>query len=333
MSTTIVPNHSIRSKIVKFEGSSFAVCSGIESVFSIAPKVHAQGILDVYENSIKYYHPDSTIPQTTPPERIENDIKSFSQKSRRHLFDIFNKINYSSYGVPLFLSLTWHYDSPTTRHSIKLFLKLFRQRLEKIFPPFHYVWKFEYQKRGTPHFHIMLLPLTHSDIFYSDEKEKEIKKHWNELKVCKCIHCKTYSAHVVKVSTYQMALSYIAKEIAKVEENYLEHDLGRIWGTSQKLNCEKKESLKITLDEYELFINRAVKLIEERLIKNSNPDDKHFKSLESSKNYLLGLKFIPNNSTVFIPQKEILDLIMQFKNRNKIINKSNKLILNKFIWR
>ena len=91
MQSSIVPNHFSRSKIVKIETSSFKVCSGIESAFSIAPKVHAVGTLDVYENSIKYYHPDSTIPQTTPPERIENDIKTFSQKSRRHLFDIFNK--------------------------------------------------------------------------------------------------------------------------------------------------------------------------------------------------------------------------------------------------
>jgi len=333
LQATIVPDHYSRSKIVKFKNSSFKVCSGIESVFSIAPKVHAVGILDIYENSIKYFHPDSTIPQTTPPERFENDIKNFSQKSRRHLFDIFNKINYSSYGVPLFLSLTWHYDNPTSRHSIKLFLKLFRQRLERIFPPFHYVWKFEYQERGTPHFHIMLLPLNHSTVFYSKEKEEEIKKHWNDLKTCKCKFCKKYSAHVVKVSTYQMALSYIAKEIAKVQENYLDHDLGRIWGTSQKLKTEKKESLQITLDEYELFINRAVELIDKRLIKNANPDDIHFKSLLSSKNYLLGLKYIPNNSTVFIPQKEILDLILQFKKNKNLENKSSKLILKKYSWR
>ena len=129
---------------IKFATNLEQLQAGTESVFSIAPKVPAKGSLVIYENSIKFYHPDQKIPHTEPPERIENDIKNFSASSRKRLFDLFNQINYSSYGIPLFLSLTYHYDDPTNRKSLKEMLRSFHKRLNRALPPFHYIWKFEY---------------------------------------------------------------------------------------------------------------------------------------------------------------------------------------------
>ena len=154
--TVPIPNSN--GKTFKIAKNLEEIHTGTDSVFSIVPKVPAKGTLEVYENSIKFYHPDQTIPNCEPPERQENDIKEFSSKSRQRLFQKFNKINYSSYGLPLFLSLTWHHDYNFDRASIKLFLRNYLKRLIRLLPPFDYIWKFEYQKRGAPHFHIIIFP-------------------------------------------------------------------------------------------------------------------------------------------------------------------------------
>lgn len=306
---------------------------GTKSVFSIAPKVPAKGFLEIYENSIKFYHPDSTIPNSQPPERQDNDIKDFSKKSRQRLFQFFNKIHYSSYGIPIFLSLTWHYDSPDNKKSIKGFLRAYVKRLKRCLIDFDYIWKFEYQKRGVPHFHMILFPKNKNDSFNVDLIKPEIKKHWMELKQCKCNFCKEYSVHVVKCESLKMSLSYIAKEIAKVQDTYQDHDLGRIWGASQNFRLTKLDELKITLNEFEQFINLAIDLLDKKISETHKKNFTQLKKLESSKTYLQGLKFVPNNSTIFVPFNEIRDLIVQLKFQNKENKTTKKLILKKYNWR
>ena len=307
--------------------------TGTKNVFSIVPKVPARGILEIYENSIKFYNPEQPASDTEPPERSENDITTFSTKSRKRLFDIFNKINYSSYGIPIFLSLTYHYDDPSNRLSLKTFLRNFIKRLFRILPPFDYIWKFEYQERGTPHFHMIIFPHEKNKNIYNPELEKKIKDAWLALKSCKCDYCKTYAAHVVKVETYKMALSYIAKEIAKVQDRYEEHDLGRIWGTSRNLRTNKIDEVQISLNDYEKYLNVAIDLIEKKI--KDLPTDKieTKKKLLLSRDYLLGLKYVPFNSTVYISHKEIQEIIRADKLKEKMKSKPKSFILKRYNWR
>lgn len=333
MSTRIVPIPPENTKHFKIARTLEDLQDGTKSVFSIVPKVPVKGILELYENSIKFYHPDQQTPNTEPPERQENDIKEFSKKSRKRLFDIFNKINYSSYGVPIFLSLTFHYDNPNSQITLKNFLRNFLKRLMRFLPPFDYIWKFEYQERGTPHFHLIIFPLDKSKKIFTPEIEKQIKSHWLELKTCKCSHCKKYAAHVIEVKNYKMALSYIAKEIAKVQERYEDHDLGRVWGTSRNLRTNKIDEIKISLNDYEKYLNKAIFLIDEK-IKLLKPDQHQtLKNLESSKLYIQGLKFVPYNSTVYINKTEIDGIFREDKLREKNKTKSKSFILKKYSWR
>lgn len=328
-----MPSSNSNVKSLKIARNLEEMQTGTNVVFSIAPKVPAKGFLEIYENSIKFYHPDQKSPNTEPPERQENDIKNFSKNSRQRLFQKFNKINYSKYGIPIFLSLTWHYDNPSTQKSIKIFLRNFLKRLQRLLPPFQYIWKFEYQERGTPHFHIIIFPESKTYNFDEEKIKSEITRHWLELKQCKCDDCKRYAVKVVRCETLKMSLSYISKEIAKVGHDYLEHDLGRIWGTSNNLDMTKKDCIEIKLNDYEKFINIAINEIDEKI--RSTPPEKDFiiKKLEVSKTYLLGLKWIPYNSTIFLNYKKIFFLIDELKNKIPKEKKINKLILKQYNWR
>ena len=331
--TNIVPIPYSKLKIENFNTSAVFIETGTECVFSIAPKVPANGILEVYENSIKFYHPDQQPPNTDPPERIENDIKTFSSKSRQRLFQKFNKINYSSYGIPIFLSLTFHFDDPDNKKSLKTFLRNYLKRLFRSLPPFDYIWKFEYQKRGTPHYHMILFPHSKTYDFDLEEIKNICVKHWLELKACKCKSCQQYSANVIKLETLKKSLSYIAKEIAKVQDRYEAHDLGRIWGTSRNLRMEKKETLEISVDEYEKFINVAIRNIEQKISEVAPNKPQQIEKYNKSITYLKGLKWIPFNSTVFIPSSQIQPDIDDIKFKPQQKTKSTKLQLKKYNWR
>ena len=274
------------------------------------------GSLEVWENLAKFTPAGYVPPDHEPPCRECFDIKSFSQKSRMKLFTIFNQLNYSSYGVPLFLSATWHYDSPDTMKSIKLFLKKFRQMLDRILPPFHYIWKLEYQDRGVPHFHILIFPLNKTQKFYSKETEIMIKSKWIQLKQCKCKHCHSYSIKVIQCQTKLMSVAYISKEIAKVEDRYETHDLGRIWGSSTGLRINKTDSIICS----QTFFND---IIDVKLKEN-------FKQTYQIE-YLNSLKDHPEPRSIFIDRSKILEILSSAKcdNLPKLFQ-SKKYILKRF---
>jgi len=321
------------SKSLLFEQNSQQLNSGTINVFSIPPKVPGKGRLVAYENCLIYQHPDTALPSCSPPERECFDITGFSQKSRKRLFDKFNKIRYSEYGIPLFLSLTYHYDDPTNQISLKLQLRNFLKRLFRLLPDHHYIWKLEYQDRGVPHFHIIIFPLDKSADFFTPEIIKSINDHWLSVKTCKCKSCTKYAVKTVKVDTLTMALSYISKEIAKVQDRYESHDLGRIWGTSRELKTDPIDQIDITPYEYESFIDIAVSEVENKI--NNLSDDKLFlkDKLLLNRDYLLGLKYIPNNSIIYVPMDKYISLLLRYKQQpeKKTINK--KLILKKYNWK
>ena len=271
---------------------------GTEYALSTVPKVHVVGNIYVFENCVVFNHPLQNHHQNTPPERSVDDIKKFSEKSRKHLFNIFNCLEYSEYGLPCFISATWHYDAPSERTALKSDLEKFVQMLKRGLPEFHSIWKLEYQKRGAPHFHFILLPLDKKEKMYTPEREKFIKEKWLSLKKCKCKSCASYAIKTVNCESYLMSISYISKEIAKVQDNYFDHDLGRIWGTSQNMRINHKLLLPCPIELYHKIIDRKL--------------EENFKN-ENQKLYLNGIRFLEQNSSLFISMKNIKDIITEIQ--------------------
>jgi len=272
--------------------------SGIINALSTVPKVHAVGSIYFFENCVVFNHPLQNHNQTAPPEREQNDIKKFSKKSRKNLFNIFNCLEYSEYGLPLFVSATWHYDAPDTRTKLKSDLEKFVQKLKRGLPPFHAIWKLEYQERGVPHFHFILLPLDKSEKMFTPQRENFIKEKWLSLKKCKCAHCKLFAIKTVSCNNYKMSISYISKEIAKVQDNYFDHDLGRIWGTSENMRLNHKLTLPCPINLYHEIIDRKL--------------EENFRN-ENQKFYINGIRFLEQNSSIFISLEKIQDIISKIR--------------------
>jgi hypothetical protein len=236
-----------------------------DTFFSIVPYLRQNGTVTIFENSIQSNFGFQPTCQSEPPIREENDIHGFSRKSRTRMFNLFTRINYSDYGFPVFSSNTWQHDFPDTRITIKNFLKNYYEGLKSKLPSHKIVWKLEYQKRGAPHYHLMLLPEDSSIDFRNAKYSNIISDEWFKRKKCKCDDCKKYSVKVKAINDFKHAMIYISKELAKVGENYQEHDLGRIWGASRSLKCNPLYTVKT---DYKTFRELLSKILEKKILQH-----------------------------------------------------------------
>lgn len=232
--------------------------SGTQVAFSNGAYLTANFAIKFYANQIHAINLMQNNLSPEPPERDENDIKEFSKHSRRRLFSLITSLDYPEYGKPIFISATWHEDFPNSKHDLKTHLDKFHKRLRRNLPPFHIIWKLEYQKRGAPHFHFILFPLDNSKSFQDNLIYKNIFTQWMELKECNCKDCKLYSIKSKPINEFSHCMVYISKELGKVTQNEQHHNLGRIWGSSRDMKIRIFREIEMPFEQYSQMLSRII---------------------------------------------------------------------------
>jgi hypothetical protein len=180
--------------------------------------------------SVKLYVDGSLIKVTKNRTSINNNkqevmrgkIRGFSKKSRYRLLNRLAMINKKD-GFPLFITLTYPSEFPTDRKIYKADLEKFIKRLIYRFPKVSGFWRLEFQKRGAPHYHLLVWGLP-----YSDEIKKYISKTW--FKVVGSGDEKHLKAgtQVARVRSWRGVMFYAGKYMAKMDN--IEFETGRVWG-------------------------------------------------------------------------------------------------------
>lgn len=100
-------------------------------------------------------------------------VSGLSDRSRRRLLSLMNHVLYEHREGALFLTLTYGSVWPSARQA-KAHLRAFLKRLKRENSALSAIWRLEFQKRGAPHFHLML--------FGVDFIPKEaVKAKWGEV--------------------------------------------------------------------------------------------------------------------------------------------------------
>ena len=86
---------------------------------------------------------------------IKQDITEWSQKSRREMLKNWNALEWERLGDLLWIGLTYPTEFPKAKESKKDLIK-FWKRWEHHFGKVRGVWKLEFQRRGAPHYHLLL---------------------------------------------------------------------------------------------------------------------------------------------------------------------------------
>lgn len=190
-------------------------------------------------------------------------IKGFSSASRRRLMQTISKIRLDA-DLPLFVTLTYPGEFPNP-HTSKNHLDTLDKRIGRVFPDLGFIWKLEPQKRGAPHFHLLVwgeetrtaarampavpepqtsfrewLPRAWFDIAGAGD-ENHLLWHLGLLSGNNT-HC------VQRVNSFRGVWAYAAKYLGKTFEIPGWEAAGRFWGVVRRKNIPFGEENTLDLE-------------------------------------------------------------------------------------
>ena len=185
-------------------------------------------------------------PLPTPPDRTDDQIQSFSSKSRGRLR------TYASESREFLCSqfcCTYHNYWPINGRVFKQHLNAFLTAARRAFPSLRYLWVAEFQTRGAPHAHVFLeLPATDANRF-------KLAVIWCRIVDLTDRQLLAFHSHTSNMCAWTMGSgSYLCKYLDKQHQKAIPegfHSFGRWWGNSRGLVPPRKMT---TVEEiYERF--------------------------------------------------------------------------------
>ncbi len=197
-----------------------------------------------------------TVKRTQRPKQEENPaqdrvkrgkVAGFSAKSRNRLMRTLAEVRRDC--LPVFVTLTYPLEYPNMAETFKKDLDNFIKRLARKFPDVAGVWKLEPQKRGAPHFHLLIwgaahiellafIPLAWCEVVGSDDPN-HLAWHKGELGNKPCVQ---------QIESQRGVFWYASKYMSK-EVGTMFSDWGRWWGVFHRNNLPLGEVVNMEVTE------------------------------------------------------------------------------------
>lgn len=206
----------------------------------------------VFQCKAKYadMKPRHTVTKDEDNQPTRGKITEFSSKSK---FRLMHQLRNSQHHFKQFITLTYPEEFPKDGKVVKEHLNTFLTNLRQTYPVLQYIWVFEAQTRGAPHFHIILnieipnqqLNDKHGSYFHSKKWSKlwsKITGNNNNLK---------HIRHGLRIDPIhdnnpKALAAYMAKYYAKNEQKEFKDDfidIGRFWGASRGFTVPIKQGV------------------------------------------------------------------------------------------
>lgn len=155
-------------------------------------------------------------------------IKGFSSASRRRLMRRLASINrHGSERPPAFITITYPREYPTESNVYKAHARALLKRLRRRFGARPVIWRLEFQKRGAPHFHLLVW-----DLEVTDELKPWLLQAWYEVCGTGDRRHLRRGVDVQRMESWKRVTVYVSKYVAKVQDGREGAAVspGRIWG-------------------------------------------------------------------------------------------------------
>jgi hypothetical protein len=187
--------------------------------------------LQIYSRDVRIVRAKRPQPEQKRGSRSRGKINAFSWRSRRRLGFTANNPRYA---VGSQVALTYHQDFPSDGAACKSHLNTFLTWFRKNYPSVKYLWIFEFQSRGAPHFHLFLT------IPPSDSVRKNIAVAWNRI-IRGSQQNLRFQKHQRNMIPWRMDGAYVTKYLSKTYQKAVPDafiNCGRFWGCSQNFVSE-----------------------------------------------------------------------------------------------
>lgn len=174
------------------------------------------------------------------PNGKRANITGFSKGSRKRILTRINTINQKRlFGKQIFITLTYSSSYPLDAHSWKRDLDNFLKQLKRLNPKSVAIWRMEFQERGAPHFHIILMFTDPSDICKNVfTLRKKLKRAWFRISNIPKPDQTNFACDVNYIESWRGVTYYTGKYICKAEQSNIKalypDYLGRFWGISNR---------------------------------------------------------------------------------------------------
>lgn len=150
-------------------------------------------------------------------------VKGFSRASRRRLLDVLNQIKRPAVQSALFVTLTYPGEWPKAWERWKRDIDTFGKRLRRQYPGVSFVWRLEYQRRGAPHFHLLVfgVPFIPHDW---------VARAWYDVVGSNDPRHLKAGTEIKRVRRFRSVIAYAAKYIGKEQSRGAARTDGRVWG-------------------------------------------------------------------------------------------------------
>ncbi len=168
-------------------------------------------------------------------------VAGFSRQSRSRLLEWLATVDMPSAGLPVFVTLTFpgSWDAASAAWSprgSKALLEIFRKRMARQWPGSWCLWRLEPQKRGAPHFHLLVWGAAISREWLS-------RAWWEVVGSGEVSHLKA-GTNLQRVRSTNGAVWYCAKYLAKVQQVLPGWDnVGRWWGIQGRANVPRERQV------------------------------------------------------------------------------------------
>jgi hypothetical protein len=185
----------------------------------------------------------------TPKKKVakRGAVKTFSRSSRRRLMRTLARTKRSN--MPIFVTLTYPAIFPEDPQEWKRHLKNFFARLGRQFPGAAGVWKLEPQKRGAPHYHLLIWGVDYVDLRFW------VPRAWYEVVGSDDKKHLAAGTRVEELRSWNGVMSYASKYLGKVDKAASCAELwqaaGRYWGVFQRENMPWGEMVTVPCSEKE----------------------------------------------------------------------------------
>src|ERR1051325_3644613 len=161
--------------------------------------------------------------QCVPPKSKRGEVVSFSRKSRRRMLRLFATVSRTALGRSLLVTLTYPRSFPTESSTYKRHFLTFSKRLRRTFPTSSAIWKLEFQERGAPHFHLIVMGVP----FLA---RQWLSRAWFQIVGSGDDRHFRAGTQVQRAHSTRKTLAYVAKYVAKVSSTKAGAHTGRFWG-------------------------------------------------------------------------------------------------------
>lgn len=248
----IIPN----SPIAYFENNK--PTSPSQDVSSLVKRtINEEASIKVYPHCVIYTPIKRQIPLYNRKRFLRSTIKSFSKRSRFRLFETMAKVKSCLVNKPFFVSLTYHYGHQSRELSDKTCLHNFLVSLRDFDNDVQYIWRIDLQKRGAPHYHLIIFPSINEKLHDRKRYIIHVSKIWHHIADPTSKKHAEFGCDIQNISNYRHACSYINKYLAKVPEGMDGLDKGKHWGCSRNLPTKPFKTIELDRWQSGVFIHRV----------------------------------------------------------------------------